>query len=580
MRLWRQSGREERRQRRELTLLFAGRFWENDLVSITGDVRGTLVGVFAVVAGPGWILPFLECLAFSDKRFTSLPLYERDWIALPHKAIYLALSMTVLGILTVFEWDALLLDQRDYSVLRPLPVRLTTVLAAKLSALAFFWAVLAVVINAVSALIFPVAVMQWGSLGSLLWMIRVHVVAIVAGNAFVFLAMIALQGLLMNVSGWHRYRRVSPYFQLLLVALLLLMFFASIGASQQIQAGKQLGSVLRLLPPVWFLGLYQYDLGWHQPVFHQLATLAQYALGTAAFIAAAFYGLSYKRSISDLPEHLEIRRDRGPGRFARIITLVVDSVLLRTPPERAAFHFIRQTTLRSRSHRVLVAAYAGIGLGLVFQSLTGAAAAGSHSWWDHPQGALLPIPLVLSLFLLLGLRYAFTVPAELRANWLFQLSATSDPREYRAGIRKAVTLIGILPLFALLLPLHAILWGWRLAGLHIAFGFVVACLVMDVLFAGFDTLPFTCSHVAGKANVKTLWPLYVLGFMAFVSAFSGIELLILNRPGRLLWFLGTVVLIQMGLEFYRRRVLPVRGTFSLVFAGEPEPAVRTLGLSH
>jgi hypothetical protein len=103
---------------------------------------------------------------------------------------------------------------------------------------------------------------------------------------------------------------------------------------------------------------------------------------------------------------------------------------------------------------------------------------------------------------------------------------------------------------------------------------------MDVLFAGFDMLPFTCSHVAGKANVKTLGPLYLLGFMAYVSLFSGIELLILNRPERLLWFLCSVLLIQIALALYRRRVLPAPGTFSLVFAGEREPALRTLGLSH
>jgi hypothetical protein len=576
--LWRESLREERRQRRELTLLFAAHFWENDLVSVSGDVRGTLVGFFAVLAAPGWILPLLECLTFSQKTFVDLPLYQRDWIALPHRAIYLALSMTVLGIVTVLEWDTLLLDQRDYAVLRPLPVRLTTVLAAKVSALAFFWVVMTVVINAISAIVFPVAVLESGSLGALVWMIRVHVVAILAGNAFIFLAMMAVQGVLMSVMGWRWFRRVSPYVQLLLVALLLLMFFSSVEAGTLMEAAKPLSGVLRLLPPMWFLGLYQYDLGWHQLVFRHLTGLAQYSLGAVGFIAAVSYALSYRRSISGSLDDLEVGRAGRPGRLTRALTFLLDRVLLRSPSERAAFHFIRQTTLRSRSHRVLVAAYAGVGLGLVFQSLTAATAAGNRSWWQHPQGALLPVPLVLSLFLLLGLRYAFTVPAELRANWLFQLAATSDPREYRAGIRKAVMLIGILPLFSLLLPLHVILWGWYLGCLHSLYGFAVACLVMDVLLAGFDALPFTCSYVAGKANVKTYWPLYVLGFMAYVGAFSGIELLILHRPTRLLWFLASVVLVQAGLEFYRRRVLPP--IFSLVFAGEPEPAVRTLGLQR
>jgi hypothetical protein len=572
----REFARDQRRQLRELTRLFAARFWDNDLVSVNGDVRGLLIGIFAVLAVPGWIFPVLENIVFSESTFADLPLYQRDWIALPHKAIYLALSMTILGIVTVLEWDTLLLDQRDYTVLGPLPIRLGTILAAKIATLALFWAVVTLVINAVSAVMFPVAVIQKGSLVSLLWTIRAHMVAVVAGNAFIFLAMVAVQGILMNLMGWRRFRRVSPYVQLLLVALLLLMFFSSIETAPQVDPARPLEGVMRLLPPMWFLGLYQYQLGWHQPVFSQLAGLGEHALGVAALVAVMSYALSYRRSISRSLDDLEGERAAPQGWVGRALTLLLDRVLLRAPSERAAFHFVRQTILRSRSHRVLVAAYAGAGLGLVFQSLTGATAAGDRSWWQHPRGVLLPVPLVLSLFLLLGLRHAFSVPAELRANWIFQLSATSDPREYREGIRKAVLITGILPLFGLLLPLHVILWGWYWSAVHLAFGFAVACLVMDVLLAGFDALPFTCSYVAGKANVKTYWVLYVLGFMAYVSAFSGIELLILDRPARLLWFLGLVVLAQVGLDHYRRRVLP--GTFSLDFNGEAEPAVRTLGL--
>ena len=196
---------------------------------------------------------------------------------------------------------------------------------------------------------------------------------------------------------------------------------------------KPLDGILRYLPPMWFLGLYQNQLGWHQPVFLQLSGLGQHAVGLAGLVAVLSYALSYRRSISRSLDDLEGERASPQGWVGRALTLLLDRVLLRSPSERAAFHFIRQTTFRSRSHRVLVAAYAGAGLGLVFQSLTAATAAGDRSWWRHPQGVLLPVPLVLSLFLLLGLRYAFTVPAELRANWLFQLSATSDPRDYREG---------------------------------------------------------------------------------------------------------------------------------------------------
>ena len=91
------------RQLRELVRLFAAQFWDNDLISIGGDVRGMLIGIFAVVAAPGWILPVLECIVFSDRAYADAPLYQRDWIAVPHKAVYLGLSMTILGIVTVLE---------------------------------------------------------------------------------------------------------------------------------------------------------------------------------------------------------------------------------------------------------------------------------------------------------------------------------------------------------------------------------------------------------------------------------------------------------------------------------------------
>ena len=185
MPLSREFVRDQRRQLRELTWLFAARFWKNDLVSISGDVRAKLVGIFAVLAAPGWIIPVLECIVFSDRAFADAPLYQRDWVAVPHKAVYLGLSMTILGaVITVLEWDSLLIDQRDYTVLRPLPVRLGTILAAKIATLALFWAALTLVINAVSAVVFPVAVIQKGSLVALLWTIRAHAVAVVAGNAF------------------------------------------------------------------------------------------------------------------------------------------------------------------------------------------------------------------------------------------------------------------------------------------------------------------------------------------------------------------------------------------------------------
>jgi len=549
------------RQLRELTRLFYRRFLENDLICLDGDTTATLANVLGLVAAPGIFFPMLEYWLYA--LMNHMPLYYRDLYALPEKALYIGFSMTLLGLITVLEWDTLLPDQRDYTVLRPFPVRLGAILAAKVAALAGLWAVFTVAINGFSTAAFPAMVVQRDPLANLLWFIRAHGIAIVAANAFIFLAIISVQGILMNLLGWRWFRRVSPYAQCLLIALLLAMFFSTV----TLIGGRH--PAVRYLPPAWFVGLYQCQLGWTWPLFRELADLARLALGFSALAAVAGFALSYQRHVRRSLEVLDTAQ-RAPGPLARLVAAVLDRVVLRTPAERAAFHFVRQTVVRSRSHRALAAAWAGAGFALVFQALAGVILSGNRTWWQQPAGVLLTVPLVLAFFLLCGLRYVFTVPAELRANWLFQLAATGQAREYMPGVRKAVMVTAILPLFGALLPLHAAIWGWRTAAVHVVFGCLVAYVLMELLLAGFDKLPLTCSYVPGKANVKSLWSIYLLGFLAYVTLFAALERLVLADPARLVWAVAVAAAVRLGL----RRPRP----FTLVFDERPEPAVRTLDI--
>jgi hypothetical protein len=93
---------------------------------------------------------------------------------------------------------------------------------------------------------------------------------------------------------------------------------------------------------------------------------------------------------------------------------------------------------------------------------------------------------------------------------------------------------------------------------------------MELLLAGFEKLPFTCSYVPGKANLKSMWSVYLLAFLAYVALFSSFERLILADPPRLLWAVAAAVAVHLSL----RRPQP----FTLVFDERPEPAVRTLNI--
>lgn len=568
--------RETWNQFRELSRLFFGRFLDNDLICTDGGAQATLVGILGLLAAPGLFLPFFEFLLYSSYPLGFQPWWVRDLAATSDKVLHLGLSMTVLGIVTVLQWDALLPDRRDYAVLKPLPIGTATMFGAKVWALLRFWAVFTVVLSGASAVLFPAVILQNGSIGEFLWYVRCHALAVVLGNGFMFLAMIAIQGVLLNVLGWQRYRRFAPYAQSALVAVLLGMFFLALGVSLEIDSGHEVTGVLRWLPPVWFMGLYEQQLGWSHVAFVQLSGMAWRALGLAAAIGAVAYTVSYGRSMTHAFEQGE-GPVGTPGRLRQLASSFLNRVVLRTPAERASFHFVWDTVMRSRSHRVLVATYAGVGFALVFQSVAGVMASGNRTWWQSAQGPLLPVPLVLALFLLAGLRYAFSVPAEWRANWAFRISGSQDEAGLMKGVRKAVVLFAIVPLFAVLLPVHVALWGWAAGGLHIAYGATVAWLLMEVLLVGMEKVPFTCSYVPGKANVRSSWPLFAGGYLAYVSAFSWAEYQIQARPGRMVWFVLFAVFVKVGVECYRRHQA---ANFALQYDERPEPVVRTLGLQE
>ena len=55
---------------------------------------------------------------------------------------------------------------------------------------------------------------------------------------------------------------------------------------------------------------------------------------------------------------------------------------------------------------------------------------------------LLAVPLTLSFFAVSGLRAAFNLPAELRANWIFQICESEDSMPHMRAARKWIVADG------------------------------------------------------------------------------------------------------------------------------------------
>jgi hypothetical protein len=187
---------------------------------------------------------------------------------------------------------------------------------------------------------------------------------------------------------------------------------------------------------------------------------------------------------------------------------------------------------------------------------------------------LLAIPLILSFFLLLGIRSLANVPASLEANWVFQITERTPRRHYFAGLKKAVFFEALFPLFVLVFVFYYYLWGWRPALMHCLYGLAASVLLMEILFLRYPKVPFTCNFVPGKAKVHVYWLPYAIGFLLYAFFLSSLERFLFAYPRYFLnYFVTCGVLflasrLYQNFYFYRRQ--------PIVYHEEPEPVMISL----
>src|SRR5207253_270549 len=115
---------------------FFGRFFDNEIVSQEGDMRTNVVQALGLLAAPGLFVSFY--MLPHRLRFDAP--FARDWLLVSDIYFFVTYSMVVMGVVMVFEWDALFPDRRDYLVLTPLPIGATSMFLAKVAALIVFLA--------------------------------------------------------------------------------------------------------------------------------------------------------------------------------------------------------------------------------------------------------------------------------------------------------------------------------------------------------------------------------------------------------------------------------------------------------
>lgn len=516
---------------------------------------GALLGL---LAAPG----AFQCFLLLDKYSTFLNWYRGRLgsnlylTSIPDKYQFIALAMAVTGIVTVLKWDKILPDTQDYLNLAPLPIQPRRVLLANAIAIAIAVIVFVVDVNGLPVVLFPAFVASAAQVGSLalLPFCAAHAACVMLAALFTFCAVFALLGTLSAAMPRETFRACSSWVRgAFLVAFIMLLLSGFAGAALARTVLTDPHSLLRYLPSMWFLGLYQ-SLQHAGPA--RLAALAPMALwGSAgAFVLmVASYGLSYRRRYA-----ASLEGGRAPSE-QRIFQWIVRGLDLfgarRAGFARACHRFVVRALLRNEAHRLCIAVALGLGYLLAFQSAAETISAGSGGVDRLPEYPLLEAPFIAAYLLILGLRLAFDVPAAVPANWIFRVML--DARENEVlGVARGV-ILGFLTPLVLLPSLALAVWRWGIVTGVVQTLFVACwcvCLV-EVLLAGYRKVPLTCPMPGFRDNLLMLCLVQFLGFEVFTRFGAALERWMFAAPFRF-------VLLPAGMawawHWNRRRIRDAR----------------------
>ncbi len=554
----------------------------------TGDGEFDIgIGVLlAILAAPGAFIAF----ALSSK-YGSFFLWFRGFFlhdasslhfdpsaaSLPDEYFFVVLSMAVAGAVAIWKWDSLLPDRRDYVNLVPLPIPSRHIFSANLLALLLLAAILALDINAASSVLFPLlASSSRGMIGYTVLFFSTHLLAVVLAAAFGFFGVLALLGTLMAFLPYRIFRKSSVYIRCGLIVFFVALLTTSFSGPRKVERFQQTSrSWSAFPPPAWFVGLCQSLRGLHSPLFIALGRAAFSASAGAFVVAVAAYALSYKRCFLRSAETM-IVLPVGGGTLARFVFRLFDRTILRGPFQRAGYRFVLKTLFRSETQSIAWIGFTGIGI-IVASQRVFAVTLRYAPFGGGPSADLLGVPLILTYFLMFGLRLAFEIPASLRANWTFRFAV--DPCAAQSlALARRVMLTFEAPLLLVCLGVCARFWGWRVALTHSLVVAAMAFLLAETLLLGFRKIPFTCTPPPFKQTSIVAVLLYVVGFYVYVGTIPALEQRAFDSRFPFEQLMA-ILLLFWGTCLYAAHKNQIEPDRRLIFEDALPPAVEALDLT-
>jgi len=343
-----------RRQFQVLYREFLFRMVDLEVLSAQGDIK-QLLGQFGSILIFFGLLVALGAMFFDPQHMSASAAVASVWST---QHFLIATTMLVMGLFAVLSWDSTFLDRRDVLVLAPLPVRPRTIFLSKAAALGTALGLTTASLNGLPGITWGLmyfAPAHSGLTGGVR-ALAAYWIAALAGAAFVFCAVLAVQGTAGQLPRrW--YIRLSALLQMAVFCLILSTYFLEPSLSNpQSFAAPQNQHALAWLPSYWYLGLFHALNGDATPGVAAAAWRAVLGLAVAALGASTAYLLAYFRYLRKILEEPDVIPGARGGVW---LPPFGDSL------DTAVVQFSIRTLLRSRQHRIILSFYLGIGFAIL-----------------------------------------------------------------------------------------------------------------------------------------------------------------------------------------------------------------------
>lgn len=474
-------------------------------------------------------------------------------------------TMLVVGLVVVIGWDSTFPDRQDVMVLSPLPVAPRTILFAKVAASAALLGLTVLALNVATGIAWPVLLgSQHGSILGFLQSLTAYWLAMIGAGAFLYCAVLTLQGLTALVLPRRIFLGLSAFLQLVAFGVFLGGFFLqpAITTSGGMAAAEN-HWVLAWSPSFWFFGLLNQLNGSLPPELYWLARRAWVGLAIAVSGATAALLLCYLRTMRKTVEE----PDLVPGARGWRWTLRFGSAL-----DRAIVVFSLRSLLRSRRHRVAMAFYLAVICSLAL-------------WWLRVELAspvLLPLnaefltaTFVMMSLAVFGLRSVFSLPISLNANWVLRTTQLCSSERYVNATRKTLMFLAVAPVWVATAFLSLAFRPLDQVAVHLVVLAILGWVFVEVSLVGFYKVPFTCSYLPGKVHVQVVFWCFLLLIFVFSMVTAEVELPWLADAVRSSAMIAFLTAAGVGLGAFNRK----RARSAVLYFEElPPEVITTLGL--